>query len=51
MDGEKLVYFLSKVFKGVELQYQKIEKNTLALVVTARKLRPYFQGHKIAVTS
>lgn len=43
------MYSVSKVLKGAELYYQKIERLVLALVVTARKLRHYFQGHSIIV--
>lgn len=38
-----------KVFKGVEAKYQKIERLTLAVVITARKIIPYFQGHQVMV--
>jgi len=48
-EGERPVYFVSKVFKGAELRYQKIERLDLAIIKTARKLRPYFQSHKIIV--
>jgi len=48
-EGEKPVYFVSKVFKGAKLRYQKIERLALAIITTARKLRPYFQSHKIIV--
>lgn len=46
---KKHVYFISKVFRGVESWYQKIEKLGLALVVSMRKLKPNFQSHKILV--
>lgn len=42
------MYFIRKLFRGVEASYQKIEKFVL-VVVTVRKLRSYFQGHKILV--
>jgi len=45
--GEKPVYFISKVFKGAELRYQRIERLALAIITTAIKLRPYFQSHRI----
>ncbi|MCI32436.1 gag-pol polyprotein, partial [Trifolium medium] len=32
-----------------EARYQRIERLSLALVVTARKLRQYFQSHKVVV--
>ncbi|RDX69530.1 Retrovirus-related Pol polyprotein, partial [Mucuna pruriens] len=45
-EGEQShIYYVSKVLQGVEIQYQKIEKASLAIVVMARKLRPYFQSH------
>ncbi|WJX63867.1 hypothetical protein P8452_48702 [Trifolium repens] len=46
---EKPIYFVSRTFKGAEAKYQKIEKLSLAVIVTARKLRQYFQSHKIMV--
>ncbi|RDY00568.1 hypothetical protein CR513_16229, partial [Mucuna pruriens] len=33
--------------KFIKLRYQKFEKATLVIVVTARKLRPYFQSHPV----
>lgn len=48
-EGEKAVYFVSKVLKGAELRYQKIERLALAVVITSRKLRYYFQEHPIIV--
>lgn len=43
------IYFMSKVLHGAKTRYQKIEKLGLALVVAARRLRPYFQCHPIVV--
>ncbi|KAL2226151.1 UNVERIFIED_CONTAM: Retrovirus-related Pol polyprotein from transposon [Sesamum indicum] len=43
------VYYVSKMLQGAESRYSKMEKLALALVVTARKLRPYFQSHKVVV--
>ncbi|XP_039687770.1 uncharacterized protein [Medicago truncatula] len=48
-EREKPIYFVSRVLKGAELRYQKIEKLALAVIITARKLRPYFQSHKIVI--
>ncbi|MCI76918.1 hypothetical protein A2U01_0098188, partial [Trifolium medium] len=46
VDGEeKPMYFVSRVFQGAEVRYQKIKKLSLAVVVTARRLRQYFQSH------
>ncbi|KAL0395176.1 UNVERIFIED_CONTAM: hypothetical protein Slati_4483800 [Sesamum latifolium] len=42
-DGKQLpIYYVSKVLNGAEGRYTPIEKMALALVVTARRLRPYF---------
>ncbi|KAL2243317.1 UNVERIFIED_CONTAM: Retrovirus-related Pol polyprotein from transposon [Sesamum indicum] len=43
------VYYVSKMLQGAESRYSEMEKLALALVVTARKLRPYFQSHKVVV--
>uniref|UniRef100_A0A2N9FHX8 RNase H type-1 domain-containing protein n=1 Tax=Fagus sylvatica TaxID=28930 RepID=A0A2N9FHX8_FAGSY len=43
------VYYTSKAFQGAEERYPAMEKLALALVITARKLRPYFQSHRIVV--
>lgn len=42
------MYFVSKVFKGAEIGYQKIEKLALAVVAATRKLQTYFQGHTLS---
>ncbi|XP_057452622.1 uncharacterized protein LOC130744455 [Lotus japonicus] len=45
VDGEqKIVYFVSHTLQGAEIRYQKIEKAALAVLVIARRLRPYFQS-------
>ncbi|KAL2230800.1 UNVERIFIED_CONTAM: Retrovirus-related Pol polyprotein from transposon 17.6 [Sesamum indicum] len=43
------IYYVSKMLQEAELRYTEMEKLALALVVTARKLRPYFQSHKVVV--
>ncbi|KAL2248431.1 UNVERIFIED_CONTAM: Retrovirus-related Pol polyprotein from transposon opus [Sesamum indicum] len=43
------IYYVSRMLHGAEKRYAQIEKLALALIVTARKLRPYFQGHRIIV--
>uniref|UniRef100_A0A2N9F391 Integrase catalytic domain-containing protein n=1 Tax=Fagus sylvatica TaxID=28930 RepID=A0A2N9F391_FAGSY len=48
------VYYTSKAFQGAEERISSngetgMEKLALALVIAARKLRPYFQSHKIIV--
>ena len=46
---EQPVYYLSKALQDAETRYPMIQKLALALVVAARKLRPYFQCHPIVV--
>ncbi|KAL0458773.1 UNVERIFIED_CONTAM: Pro-Pol polyprotein [Sesamum latifolium] len=49
-DGKQLpIYYVSKVLNGADGRYTPIEKIALALVVTARRLRPYFLSHSIGV--
>ncbi|XP_024043085.1 uncharacterized protein LOC112099830 [Citrus clementina] len=43
------MYYTSKVLVDEEIRYPVLEKWALALVTTARKLRPYFQAHPIVV--
>ncbi|KAL0412175.1 UNVERIFIED_CONTAM: Ribonuclease HI [Sesamum latifolium] len=43
------IYYMSKVLNGVESRYPPIKKMALALVVTARKLRPYFLSYPVGV--
>ncbi|KAK3020068.1 hypothetical protein RJ639_004068 [Escallonia herrerae] len=42
-------YYVSKVLQDVETRYPKIDKIALALIISARRLRPYFQSHTIVV--
>ena len=46
---QKLVYYTSQTFQGVEASYLRMEKIAFALLVTSRKLCPYFQAHLIVV--
>ena len=46
---QKPVYYVSHALLDAETMYPTIEKMALALVVSARKLRPYFQAHTIVV--
>ncbi|URD77573.1 Retrotransposon protein [Musa troglodytarum] len=48
--GKQLpIYYVSHVLRGSEERYPPIEKLAFALVLAARKLRPYFQAHTIEV--
>ena len=43
------IYYVSKAQLDAETRYSHLEKLALALIVAARKLRPYFQAHPIVV--
>ncbi|XP_065033898.1 uncharacterized protein LOC135666260 [Musa acuminata AAA Group] len=43
------IYYVSHVLSGPEERYPPIEKLALALMLSARKLRPYFQAHPVEV--
>ncbi|KAK8921036.1 hypothetical protein KSP39_PZI020693 [Platanthera zijinensis] len=45
------IYYVSRVLKKAELKYPILEKLAFALIVSARKLRPYFQAHAIQVVT
>jgi len=44
---QKSVYFVSKVLQEPEVRYQAIEKATLAVVLSARRLHHYFQSFTV----
>jgi hypothetical protein len=44
-----LVYFASKALSESKLFYSELEKIAYAVVMAARKLRHYFEGHRIRV--
>ncbi|XP_075515337.1 uncharacterized protein LOC142549976 [Primulina tabacum] len=46
---QKPVYYVSHALRGPEPRYSEIEKISLALIMTARKLRSYFLSHQIIV--
>ncbi|KAK0571069.1 hypothetical protein LWI29_010549 [Acer saccharum] len=46
---QKPVYYTSKALLPAETRYSPTEKMALALMTAARKLRLYFQAHKIGV--
>ncbi|GKV47203.1 hypothetical protein SLEP1_g54121 [Rubroshorea leprosula] len=46
---QKPIYYISSVLHGAELRYPIAERAALAVVTSARKLRPYFQSHPIIV--
>ena len=49
-DGtQKPIYFTSRALRGAEERYPQMEKLAFALVIAARRLKPYFQAHTIVV--
>jgi hypothetical protein len=46
---QKSVYFTCKALLGAEERYPRIEKLAFTLIVSVRRLRPYFQAHAIWV--
>lgn len=46
---QRPIYYVSQDVQGVEAKYPYIEKITFALIVTSRKLHPYFQANLILV--
>ncbi|XP_065023219.1 uncharacterized protein LOC135649050 [Musa acuminata AAA Group] len=48
--GQQLpIYYVSHILSGPEERYPPIEKLAFALVLSAQKLRPYFQAHPVEV--
>lgn len=43
------MYYISQIMLGLETMYSYAEQTILALVMVAKKLRPYFQAHIIIV--
>lgn len=48
---QRPIYYISKVMQGAEVRYQMIEKLSLALVIAAWWLQPYFQSDLVVVRS
>lgn len=46
---QRPVYYVSKVLHEAEVNYEDVEKMIFAIVVSARRLRPYFSSHTIEV--
>ena len=46
---QRPVYFVSKALQGPELRYQSLEKATLAVVFSTRRLRHYFHNFIVVV--
>ncbi|KAG7567252.1 Ribonuclease H-like superfamily [Arabidopsis thaliana x Arabidopsis arenosa] len=48
-NDERPIFYVSKSFSGAESRYPMIEKLALAVITSARKLRPYFQSHTVII--
>ena len=46
---QKPMYYASWALRGAKERYSSIKKLTFALVMVARKLKPYFQAHMVIV--
>nr|KYP53207.1 Retrovirus-related Pol polyprotein from transposon 17.6 [Cajanus cajan] len=47
--NQQPIYFISRTLQEAERRYQLLEKVALGLIYTARRLRQYFQSHKVVV--
>ena len=43
------MYYISRALHGAEERYPPMEKLVFALVIVARKLKPYIQAHIVVV--
>ncbi|XP_024013349.1 uncharacterized protein LOC112087712 [Eutrema salsugineum] len=46
---QKPIFYVSKTLDDAEKRYPTLEKLALAVIMSARKLRPYFQSHSVVV--
>nr|XP_025628821.1 uncharacterized protein LOC112722056 [Arachis hypogaea] len=47
--AQQPIYFVSRALQGAELRYSKLEKLALTLLTSSRRLRQYFQSHRVVV--
>ena len=47
--AQRPIYFVSKALQGPKSRYQSLEKATLAVVFSARRLRHYFHSFTVVV--
>ena len=45
------MYYVSHILQDAKTRYTNLEKLAFALLIAARKLRPYFQSHLIIVST
>jgi RNase H-like domain found in reverse transcriptase len=48
-EGQRLVYYVSRILRDADTRYPPIEKPAFALIVASQKFRSYFQAHTIRV--
>jgi hypothetical protein len=46
---QRLVYYISKVIHDAKTTYLEVHKLIYAVLIASRKLRHYFQAHKVTV--
>ncbi|GAA0142034.1 hypothetical protein LIER_35502 [Lithospermum erythrorhizon] len=46
---QRPIYYVCHMLHGLEERYPIIDKFAFALVISARKLKPYFESHPIVV--
>jgi hypothetical protein len=46
---QRPVYYISEVLTDSKIWYPHVQKQLYALLITSRKLRHYFESHKITV--
>ncbi|XP_057719758.1 uncharacterized protein LOC130934187 [Arachis stenosperma] len=47
--AQQPIYFVSRALQRAEARYSKLERLALALLTSSRRLKQYFQGHRIVV--
>jgi hypothetical protein len=48
---QRPVYYISEVLTDSKIWYPHVQKLLYTLLITSRKLRHYFEGHKITVVT
>ncbi|KAI5338104.1 hypothetical protein L3X38_017375 [Prunus dulcis] len=51
LGAQHSIFYTSKSLLDAETRYSKMERLILSLIVYARKLRPYYQAHRIIVVT